>query len=66
MQSLKFTPTYHGRYSIRLFFLAGLAAVLLVGCENSSTDEQPTETGLHGQQTVTIHVPDMGKRLELM
>ena len=67
MQLLKFTPAYHGRYSIRLFFLAGLTAIFLVGCGDASTAKQvETETGLHGKQTVTIHIPDMGKRLELM
>jgi hypothetical protein len=54
----------------RLFGIAGLAAVLLAGCGDSSTlDPSPTgttKTELHGQQTLTIHVPDMGKRLELM
>ncbi len=52
-----------------LFGIAGLAAVLLAGCGNSSTqDPSPTgttSTELHGTQTLTIHIPNMGKQLKL-
>ncbi|MCH8193653.1 MAG: hypothetical protein IIA65_06515 [Planctomycetes bacterium] len=52
------------------FGIAGLAAMLLVGCGDSSTPD-PNLTGtkgteLHGRQTLIIHIPDMGKRLKLM
>lgn len=47
--------------------IAGLAAVLLAGCGDAPTpDPGPTDTGLHGTQTLTIHVPNMGKDLKLM
>ena len=53
-----------------LFGIAGLTAVLLAGCGDSSTpDPHPTgadDTTQHGQQTLVIHVLDMGKRLKLM
>lgn len=56
-------------YPTGLFGIAGLAAVLLAGCGDSSTrDPSPTgrtKNGLHGEQTVTIHVPQMIDRLEL-
>ena len=48
--------------TIRQFGLPVLAAVLLSGCGGSS----PTATSPAGAQTVTFHVKDMGKRLELM
>ena len=57
-------------YGTGLFGIAGLAAMLLVGCGDSSTPD-PNLTGtkgteLHGQQTLIIHILDMGKRLKLM
>ena len=57
-------------YPTRLFGIAGLAAVLLAGCGDSSTPD-PSRKGtmgtmLHGEQTLTIQIPDMGERLELM
>ena len=61
---------FNALYSTRLFGIAGLAAVLLAGCGDSSTPDPSHKgtkgIGLHGRQTLTIHVPDMGKRLELM
>ena len=65
---MKFTG--RGRYSTRLFSMAGMAALLLAGCGDSSTDEPGLQgaTGAepHGIQTLIIHIPDMGERLELM
>ena len=56
-------------YGTGLLGIAGLAAVLLAGCGDSSTpDPSPTgatKTELHGKQTLTIHVPEMSDRLEL-
>ena len=57
-------------YRTGLFGVVGLAAVLLAGCGDSSTLESSpagtTKTELHGMQTLTIHVPNMGKQLKLM
>ncbi len=53
--------------AVGLLGIAPLTAVLLAGCGSSSTlDSSPTGTELHGEQTLTIHIHDMGKRLELM
>ncbi len=56
-------------YRTGLFGIAGLAAVLLAGCGDSSTLDPnltgTTGTELHGKQTLTIHVPQMCDRLEL-
>jgi len=58
-------------YGTGLFGIAGLAVVVLVlaGCGDSSApDPNPTattSTELHGTQTLTIHVPNMGKHLKL-
>ena len=52
-----------------LFGIAGLAAVLLAGCGDASTPNpgpsETTKTELHGTQTLTIHIPNMGKQLKL-
>ncbi len=52
-----------------LFGIAGLAAVLLAGCGDSSIPNPSptgtTSTELHGTQTLTIHIPNMGKQLIL-
>jgi hypothetical protein len=57
-------------YGTGLLGIAGLAAVLLAGCGDSSTPDPnltgTTGTKLHGQQTLIIHIPGMGKRLKLM
>ena len=56
-------------YGTGLFGIAGLAAVLLAGCGDSSIRDPSatgtTRTGLHGKQTLTIHVPQMSDQLEL-
>ena len=61
---------FNALYSTRLFGIAGLAVVLLAGCGDSSTPDQSRKgtkgIGLHGRQTLIIHVPDMGERLKLM
>jgi hypothetical protein len=52
-----------------LLGIVGLAAVLLAGCGDASTpDPGPTgttDTELHGTQTLTIHILNMGKNLKL-
>jgi hypothetical protein len=54
-------------YGTGLFGIAGLAAVLLAGCGDASPPAPgTTDTELHGTQTLTIHVPNMGKDLKLM
>ena len=50
-----------------LLGIAGLAAVLLVGCGDASPPvPMPADIVLHGTQKLTIHVPNMGKDLKLM
>ncbi len=56
-------------YGTGLFGIAGLAAMLLAGCGDSPTPKPSptgtTNTELHGTQTLTIHIPNMGKQLNL-